>query len=399
MFDVSGIVRIDPYMPQPWEVPCERRLCHMIRSKADGKKTVVYLYEEADRSTFRYRGYNMCQVLSESSDWHGVYFFADELERVYKYIDLMDIVIIIRFRWSGALDSFINELKRKRKRILFDVDDLIYDVRYLPTVINTLAEDLSDPGLYDYWFAYISRLFLAADSCEAFISTNEYIASRLRQDFGRTCYIMPNFLNREQEDISRSLWEQKQRTGAKKPFMIGYFSGSPSHQNDFATIAEEVKDLLREFHDIKLKIVGFMGLSAEFELLKQQGKVLLVPLKHFRELQAEIAEVDVNLVPLLDNDFTNCKSELKFFEAGIVGTVTCAVPTYTYRNIIVPGVNGYLCGPGEWYPTIKELYLNGIDQKVVEQAKILSENRFGWRGQLQRLNAMLNSILEQLPRN
>ena len=36
-----------------------------------------------------------------------------------------------------------------------------------------------------------------------------------------------------------------------------------------------------------------------------------------------------------NNKFTNCKSELKFFEAAIAETVTVASPTFNYKNAII----------------------------------------------------------------
>ena len=392
MYDVKKTNFLPSNMQEPWNVSFEKRLLSLIDGKYSGKKSVVYLYEHADTSTFRYRAYNMCQVLSESSEWVGAYFFAAEVEHIRKHIAFVDVVVVIRLCWTETLAKFINEAKKNRIKVMFDVDDLIYDVRYLPMVLNTLAVDLRDRGAHTYWFEYFSRIYLSATSCDAFISTNEYIATHLRNDFGRECYVMPNFLNREQQDLSESLWAKKLSIINQKPFMIGYFSGTPSHQHDFATVAIELKELLEEFDDIKLKIVGFMEMLPELAPLCQRGKIICEPLKDFRELQIEIAEVDVNIIPLVDNDFTNCKSELKYFEAGIVGTLSCAVPTYVYRQIIQQGQNGYLCRPGEWYSRIKEQYLNGTDRAIIENAHQFCTDRYGWRQQLQRLERLLNSI-------
>ena len=63
----------------------------------------------------------------------------------------------------------------------------------------------------------------------------------------------------------------------------------------------------------------------------------------------------MNLVPLQDNTFTNCKSELKWFEAAIVGGLTVASPTFTYRGVIEPGVNGWLAASHEWDVALREI--------------------------------------------
>ena len=59
-------------------------------------------------------------------------------------------------------------------------------------------------------------------------------------------------------------------------------------------------------------------------------------------LQRLIAEVEINISPLQNNLFTNCKSELKYFEAAIAGTITVATPTYAFSRAIVDGENGFL---------------------------------------------------------
>ena len=65
-------------------------------------------------------------------------------------------------------------------------------------------------------------------------------------------------------------------------------------------------------------------------------------------LQRLIAEVEINIAPLQDNLFTNCKSELKYFEAAITGTITVASPTYTFSRAIVDGGNSFLAAAYEW---------------------------------------------------
>ena len=105
--------------------------------------------------------------------------------------------------------------------------------------------------------------------------------------------------------------------------------------------------------------------------------------------------MDVNIVPLVENEFTNCKSELKFFEASIVGTLTCAAPTFVYRKIIKDGKNGYICRRGEWYNTIKNLYENGISDAVIEEAKKVSQSEYAYYNMLPVLEKALKAVFDQ----
>jgi glycosyltransferase involved in cell wall biosynthesis len=79
-------------------------------------------------------------------------------------------------------------------------------------------------------------------------------------------------------------------------------------------------------------------------------------------LQQLIAEVDFNLVPLQANEFTHCKSELKYVDAAIVGTLTIASPTHAYAAAIRHGDNGYLAADDQWL----EVLLRAIATKDTE---------------------------------
>jgi hypothetical protein len=60
------------------------------------------------------------------------------------------------------------------------------------------------------------------------------------------------------------------------------------------------------------------------ELATLKDRIEVVPLQDFINLQRSIVEVEIHIAPLQDNVFTNCKSDLKFFDAAICGILTLA---------------------------------------------------------------------------
>ena len=161
---------------------------------------------------------------------------------------------------------------------------------------------------------------------------------------------------------------------------MGYFSGSPTHEKDFLMIAEELYELLCGFPDMKLKIVGYMNLPDYMERLRKNGKIMFVGFQNFINLQKEIADVNINLVPLVNTVFTNCKSELKYFEASIVETISIMSPTYVYKTIIKDGDNGFLCefdNSGRWYQRILDIYYERVDiRKISRAARHVCEEKY-----------------------
>lgn len=390
MYSLTGL---EYYTAESWNIPFPLRLERLLKANQLGLNNVVYLYEMADTSTFRYRAYNMCQILENSIFWYGSFFFRNELEYLKKYLPCINAIVIIRYRWDFELDDFLKGVKAKNIPLLFDVDDLIYDSKYVPLVTNTLAVNMSTKEDYDYWFTYTGRIRQTALSCDGLITTNQFIKKILESDLKKPCYIMPNFFNREQAEASEYLCAQKHNLiNKKEQFTLGYFSGTPSHINDFLVVAPELYELLKECNQLVLKIVGFMDLPYYMNEFVDNGKIQLVPLQNFIDLQKEIAEVDINLIPLQKNKFTNCKSELKYFEAGIVETISCATPTYVYQENIKSGYNGFLCDQGQWYATIKEMYHNGIRQDMVNYAKEQSYNDFHYLSHRKNLEKILDEV-------
>lgn len=354
-----------PKNRNPWIIPLEIRKKTVIEAYNQGLKLVILLYHTADTSTFRYRCYNLWQATSLSSKWRSVYFFIDELTDLIQLLSFSNILVFSRLKWEHSLDRIIEKARNLKIPILFDIDDLVCDPAIIRLITNTLNVPLVGEENYNFWFAYTSRLEFCAKLTDGFITTNSFLGNKLSEKFGKPHQIIINSLNQEQLEISARCREQKAKQNSKHPFCIGYFSGTPSHINDFKIVHQELIQLLLNHPEMKLQVVGFMKFPTAMKTLIDQGRIKFTPLVDFMELQRLIAEVNVNIVPLVQNTFTNCKSELKFFEAAIVDTPTIASPIFTYKNAIIDYQNGFLCEPGMWYNAIENLYNNPKLGKLV----------------------------------
>ena len=60
--------------------------------------------------------------------------------------------------------------------------------------------------------------------------------------------------------------------------------------------------------------------------------------------------MDINLIPLVINPFTEAKSDLKYDESALVEVPSVASPTVVYQSCIEPGSNGFLARTSDdWY--------------------------------------------------
>jgi glycosyltransferase involved in cell wall biosynthesis len=321
------------------------RLAFLCEStKQRGVKNVVYLYDHFDTSTFRYRVYNVCQALETSETVRAHFFFRAELQEMRTYWRHVDAAVLARVRWTPELQTVVDQLRAYGTPVYFDVDDLVFDTSYIPLVMNTLNLDMDEITL-NWWFSYVSRIDKTASLCDGFISTNTYLSRKLEAKYNRRTWIVPNLLNAEQAETSARLMDREKET---RGFRVGYFSGSPTHNNDFYRISYELAAFMRKHDDAELSVVGFLDVPPPLEGLERTGRLTHMPLMGYVELQEAIWATDVNIVPLIVNDFTNCKSALKYFEAALVGVPTIASRTHSYCAAIRDGDNGLLCDPGEW---------------------------------------------------
>jgi len=375
----------------PWIQSFEERILTLKRRSI----RVAYFYERPDTSTFRYRVFNVIEVLNAlSQDVSAAWFCAAEIESFDRVLEAADVLVICRTRYSHHLNEIITRAKSKGCVVIFDVDDFVFDPNYVQLVVRTLDQDFEHPNVWDFWFAYIGRVGATLRLCDRVIVTNEYLAARAREMGARDVRIIPNFLNSAQLEISRRILQAKRASGYARDDRIhlGYFSGTPSHNRDFEIIVQVLNRLLTEDDRLRLRVVGFLDLKGG--LGQHHDRIERHPLCDFLNLQRLIGSTEINLVPLQDNTFTQCKSELKYFEAGIVGTVTIASPIHTLRSAIRDGVNGHLANEQEWEAKLRillgELEGSGFAYgAMADRAAEHSLEHYRWENQLPAIRAAL----------
>ena len=275
------------------------------------------------------------------------------------------------------------------------MDDLIYHTKYVPKYLNSIG-DYREFSI-DAFFALAKRYELVASISYGFIVTTNALYKNIKKDFGKPTWILPNFLNQEQEDESERIVGLKKNNYLDDKFIIGYFSGSNSHQRDLEIIESAIVRLIGKYDNIYLKIVGFMNLSENFKKLKEEGKLIFDKFVPYQELQYKIGSVDLNVIPLQKHEFNNCKSELKYFEASIVDTISCATDNEVYRDIIIDGEDGFLCNEMDWYEKIEYIYLNRDKlNKMKQKAKKKCYEVYGNKNQEEKITKMYDEIIESI---
>lgn len=335
--------QVDPW----WQQSLEKRSSVYAN---DSALRVAYFYPKPTASTFRYRAYNMIEALerSDREDVVASWFSMKEIRALLNLLPQLDILVLVRTPLDSDIADLIAKARLNGVKLVFDCDDLVFDPKYAFTAAINNSLPVEDTGELDRWFAYVSRLNATAQSCDAGIATNDYLAEKLAVVVPGPTSAIGNFLNHAQESVSQELLQDKIERNhiVDDTFTVGYFSGSKTHRNDFLMVSDIIAQMLSEYKNLRLKLVGYVELTAE--LLRFGERVSHKSYVNWLDLQKDISEVDLNIAPLQSNPFAFSKSELKYFEAAVVGTYSCVSSSYCFDRAVPSKDLGLVVRDGNW---------------------------------------------------
>jgi glycosyltransferase involved in cell wall biosynthesis len=306
---------------------------------------VLYVYGalEGLTATTRYRALNMCEFLRERGiDAQAV--GDNHLRRRPEWMLSFDVMVIVRIPLYPALRDFIQAARQRGAPVLYDVDDLIWDGALLDSM------DLP-PEDKQHYRSHAERYHRAIDVCDSVVVPTEYLADQVAK-LGKPVSVVRNGVSRLQIRLSTEAMARRRPSDAPA---IGYFGGSATHRRDFQTAAPALRQLLEEFPRMRLLVGGYVDLPRELAAFK--GRVARAPWVRWERLPGQLALANVNIAPLeVGNPFCEGKSELKYFEAGLLAIPTVASATDTFRRAIAPGQNGYVAATEQdWYESLRLL--------------------------------------------
>ncbi|WP_316151124.1 methyltransferase domain-containing protein [Cupriavidus sp. BIC8F] len=272
-----------------------------------------------------------------------------------------DVVVLFRapYDLGVGVDQFLKYAKIRGIKVVFDVDDLVFDPDVIDQIDGFRQLPESEQKQYIDGVHHYRELLLAADMVTV---PTEYLRARVEK-LGKTAVVIPNSINEAQQTVAAEILALP--PVGRQVVRIGYFSGSRTHQADFAQCADALFDVMQENPNTVLRIVGYLDLDARWEALA--GRIERMGFQPYKTMLRVLGECDINIAPLdLGSVFCHGKSELKFFEAGLLGIPTVASATDTFVRAIKNGVNGFaLNSQQEWKDTLSQLAASAELRKTI----------------------------------
>jgi SAM-dependent methyltransferase/glycosyltransferase involved in cell wall biosynthesis len=296
----------------------------------------------------RYRVDNVAETLRAGGRRVEVMSYADLCRLVDEHLTPSAIVL---FRapeepWTEACLAYA---RKHGIRVFFDVDDLVFE----PSLVERVHgyQLLSEAEKQTYRDG-VARYRALLTKCDAVTVSTAPLADAVKA-LGLPVHVVPNSWNHIQAEIAEKLVAAPRP--ARDTVVVGYFSGSRTHDRDFQEAAPALLRLMRALPEMRLRLVGELEPGPGFADFAARTERL--PFMPYQDMLRAMGECDIVIAPLEPgNPFNEAKSELKWFEAALVETPCVATPTAPFRAAISQGETGFLATTeAEWHDALHAL--------------------------------------------
>ncbi len=259
-----------------------------------------------------------------------------DLGRGFTELALHPAVVFYRVPGFPEVMPLFSEAERLGLACCFDIDDLIFDRELYGQNVNlaTLAPE-ERRLLLDSADLYATAL----SACRFGIASTATIAAEMVRRGMETVFTIENALDRRALDLADEM-AASPAPCADDTVVIGYGSGTRTHDRDFLAAAPALEAVLEAHPQVRLAIHG--DLSVPPGLARFGDRLARVPMLAADDYVRAVATWDISIAPLAPGVFNDAKSCIKFLEASMHGVPTVASPSEPFRRAITHGATGFL---------------------------------------------------------
>ncbi len=280
----------------------------------------------------------------------------------------VQVVVLHRPLYTIRLHAWVALLKRKGVMIIADIDDLVFHpdfTKYSPAVKHHI---LTAKQIEKRYSAHYKALSL----CDHITTSTLPLYNQLSTYFSdKKITLIHNAVHYSWHTVLPDLTSARH----EQTKFVTYFPGTKSHDKDFALIKKPLEAFLNDNPDIKLSITG----QLDYEMKVASSQLQFTPRVKFSDYAAHVAKSWLNLCPLEQSPFNDCKSALKVIEAGHWGTPTIASPNPDVERLttVEEPVLAYIASTdNDWYNQLSNWASNHTntfhDQRLKEATTTLA---------------------------
>ena len=319
------------------------------------KERVLFVAEEISFAS-RYRAEHFRETLvlqGYASDFVLTENLQEVSVRQYRSI------VLYRTGIGKDISQLVEKAKAYRVPVFYDIDDLVFDYDRISYLEFLKGKE------YRNFRKITESIHGCMSLCDGFITSTNALEEEIRKEFPDKPVLQKrNVASMEMQVLSVEALNKPKCSDGK--VWIGYFSGSATHNKDFQKIEPVIARIMQEYPQVHLRLGGVLQ---ENSLMQYRKRIVKTGFVEWQKLPEIIASVDINLMPLKNSRFHECKSENKWMEAGLVQVPTVMSSNCELERVVKDQETGLLCKTEEeWYQALKMLIESEEIRKQIGKA-------------------------------
>ncbi|MCG6901351.1 MAG: glycosyltransferase [Rhodobacter sp.] len=259
-------------------------------------------------------------------------------------------LMFYRTQNTSLVSMYLYEARRLRLPVLYDLDDPLFSVSAYETYENMKAL----PAEMKQHFINEAPKYLDAMNLADIITVSTPgMRDHTRLYTNRPVHFRRNFADRATFEAADAALKSVEREGAGS-FRVAFASGSMGHEIDFALIADDITEFLKEDRRRKLVILGHFDLNLLPAPLR--GQLITYGFSDYDSYLEALASVDCAVMPLTDDAFNRCKSAVRVIDAAAVAVPSIVTPVGDMANMVQDGKTGHIVGNGKsWLDSLRAM--------------------------------------------
>lgn len=299
-----------------------------------------------------------------------------------------DVVVFYRTPALFDVAYLMKQCRHAGKAVVFEIDDLVFNNELYPEPLSSyggLIDADEYRNLVRGTILFETALKAADYSLASTAPLADHMAPLTRK--GRA-FIHRNGL----DSYTARLVEQPRKVRTGSP-IIFYGTGTKAHNADFDDlVAPALARILEEFPTWKLMIAGYLALPPCLAAYEERTiRIGFIP--NVETYLRILGEAEINIAVLHENKVNDCKSELKWFEAGVQGIPSVVSPTRNYLDVTQPGHDVLVAAsPEQWYQELKRLVVDPEFRQTIGENARAAAKRYMPVAQSQALSRVFTEI-------
>lgn len=299
-----------------------------------------------------YRVTQKCEQLAEAGIGCTVFDFHTDIATYLGGYGDFDAVIFYRVSLTPMVVKAVEAARRSGKPVFYEIDDLMFDETVFPDSFGSYGGQITHD---DYAHLVLSPVTMrhVLSLCDFAIASTPPLAAAMEKLTRRgKAFVHRNGLSGAHH-LAMNAASQTQSGEVR----IFYGTGTKAHNADFEReLVPCLIELLKKHgKSLRLVICGYLTLPSSLD--PYAGQITHAPPIWDLDVYWDVLRtMSINIAVLSPGKIADCKSEIKWLEAGMLGVPSVVTATETYRDVIIEGDTGLLIEhPSEWFAALDGL--------------------------------------------